>query len=110
MDGVGVSVLGGADVDFFYWCDGGGVEEGSDAVDCEDPDCGFAAGAGGGLAEVGGSGWFEFGHGVFCPNARAFTLPLIGEVRKRFLSLFLGGVYVVRKRSVNAQSWSGLMS
>ena len=65
-DGVGVSVwLGGADVDFFCWGDWGYVEGGSDSVDHDDPDAGFAGGAGCGLSEVGGSGWFEFGHGVW---------------------------------------------
>ena len=79
VDGVGVSVwLGGADVDFFSWGDWGGVEQGSDSVDGDDPDCGFAGWAGCGLSEVGGSGWFEFVHGVFLANAQAPTFPLIG--------------------------------
>lgn len=76
VDGVGVSFwLGGEDVDFLGWGDGCGVEVGEDSVDEDFPDCGFAVWAGGWLSEVGGSGWFEFGHGLW-GLARAFTLPL----------------------------------
>ena len=65
-DGVGVSVwLGGADVDFFSWGDWGHIELGADSVDHDDPGGGFAGGAGCWLSEVCGSGWFEFGHGVW---------------------------------------------